>query len=58
MKKQNLNMRASGINKRRLTLARSTIRALTESEQIVIVAGVQPQTDSCCGTPATTCKSK
>jgi hypothetical protein len=49
---------ASMPEKRSLTLARSTLRILTESEQITIVAGLQPSTDTCCGNGGSTCKSK
>jgi hypothetical protein len=47
----------SGLKKRQLTLARSTIRVLTETDQLKVVAGVQPNTDTCCGN-ASSCKSR
>lgn len=48
----------SGPKKRQLTLAKSVIRVLTESEQIEIVAGLQPATDTCCGNAGSGCKSR
>jgi hypothetical protein len=59
MKPQSQKIRDASLpKKRQLTLARSVIRVLTESEQFKIVAGLQPSTDTCCGNAASSCKSK